>query len=170
MVWTRWVLMATRPLAPAPRTERPQMSEIPFRRKGIVERRREDLHRVDAMTVKVSRVNGRVLIVHPDTITAETSVYIPFPVLFVEMPVFTFGSALETNFWPIAGSYPQLSATVVDWKFVNAVEGVTEGRFIGATVVTVSSGQPDQQIWLNYSFEGKAMRNPINTVGDLGVL
>lgn len=120
------------------------------------------------MTVKVTRVSGYVLLVHGVDITAaEGSVDIPFPVVFTEKPVFTFGAELDDNHRPLAGVFPTLAAVVARWQVVGRVEGVTEGRFKGATVVTVSTGQAAQNIWLHYSFEGKAIRNPLNELGDL---
>ncbi len=144
------------------------MTAPPFRRRGIVQQRREDITRIEKMTVKVTRVTGYVLIVHAETArVAEASVDIGFPVVFTEKPVFTFGSELAENHSPSARSYPQLSATVASWETAGAADGVTEGRFVGATVVAVSRGQKGQNIWLHYSFEGRAIRNPLNKLGDL---
>lgn len=143
------------------------MAGAPFRRRGIAEVRRQDLSRIDQMVVKVTRVTGYVLIQHDiDVTAAESSVFLPFPVMFTERPVFTFGSELDENHRPLAGSYPTLSATVVDWQAVGVVEGLTDGRFNGATVTVVSTGQSGQHIWLHYSFEGKAIRNPLDPPDD----
>lgn len=139
---------------------------VPYRHRGIMETRRDDVRRIEGMTVKVTRVTGYVLLVHDaEVVTAEATVDLPFPVTFTEKPVFTFGSELADNHRALAGSYPTLSAVVVGWDTVGEVVGATEGRFVGATVVTVSSGQAGQNIWLHYSFEGKAIRNPLNDVG-----
>lgn len=144
---------------------------VPFRRRGIIEARRDDISRVRQMEVKVTRVTGYVLISHEDEVTsAEASVDLPFPVVFTEKPVFTYGSELDANHRPLAGEYPTFSATVVNWDTVGALAGATEGRYTAATVVVVTSGQAGQAIWLHYSFEGKAIRNPLSSLEDLGDL
>lgn len=120
------------------------------------------------MTVKVTRVTGYVLLVHEiDVASAEASVDIPFPVVFTEKPVFTYGAELATNHRALAGSFPTLNAVVARWTTKGEVVGATEGRFTGANVVTVTSGQGGQNIWLHYSFEGKAIRNPLNDAGSV---
>lgn len=120
------------------------------------------------MTVKVTRVTGYVLLSHEaDVAAAEASVDLPFPVLFTEKPVFTYGAELDDNHRPLAGSYPTLAAVVARWDTIGRIQGVTDGRFKGATVVTVTTGQAGQHIWLHYSFEGKAIRNPLNALDDV---
>lgn len=62
-----------------------------FRQRGIMERRRDDITRIDQMTVKVTEASGYVLLSHAvDSAAAEASVDIPFPVVFSEKPVFTY--------------------------------------------------------------------------------
>lgn len=141
---------------------------VPPRRRSRAEQRREDIKRVDAMTVKVTRVTGYVLLVHDaEVANAEASVDITFPVVFTEKPVFTYGAELATNHRALAGSFPTLNAVVVRWTVKGAVAGASDGRFTGATVVTYTTGQAGQNIWLHYSFEGKAIRNPLNDVGSV---
>lgn len=147
------------------------MTKPSFRGRGIMETRRDDITRVRGMEVKVTRVTGYVLLSHGDDVTsAEASIELPFPVVFSEKPVFTYGAELDTNHRPVAEAYPTLNACVVNWDVVGEVEGATEGRYVGATVVTVTTGTAGQSIWLHYSFEGKAIRNPLSTLEDLGDL
>lgn len=123
------------------------------------------------MTVKPTRVSGYVTLVHPvDAAASEASTDIDFPVVFAEKPVFTFGAELGPNHRPLAGQYPTMTACVAQWDTVGEVVGATEGRFVGARVVTVSTGQEGQVILLHYSFEGKAIRNPLSGVDNLGDL
>ena len=135
----------------------------PIRRKSLTERRREDLQRIDQMSVKVTRVSGRVLLIG----SGEATVDIPFPVYFVERPIFGFGGEMDDNFRVEALSFPTISAIVVDWVRVKAIENVTPGYYESATVAAVTTGQSDQQIWLHYSFEAQAIRNPITTATTL---
>lgn len=125
-----------------------------------MENRRETVRRIDAMTVKVTRVSGRVLVVG----TGEVAVDIPFPVNFAERPIFNFGGELNDNHHATAGEYPTVSAVVVGWSIQKEIEGATEGYFTGATLAAVTTGQTGQQMWIHYSFEGKAIRNPLNNI------
>jgi hypothetical protein len=122
----------------------------PIRRKPQTEQRREDLVRIDQMSVKVTRVCGRVLIVGSGEVT-------------VQLPIFTFGGELDEGFSPTEQDFPTISAVVVGWTRVKAIENVTPGYYKSANVAVVSTGPDDHQIWLHYSFEAKAMRNPITS-------
>ncbi len=123
-----------------------------------METRRETIRRIDAMTVKVTRFSGRLLVGG----TGEGSVDVPFPVEFVERPIFNFGGELDSNHRATAGRYPTVSAVIVDWVIVGANKG-TEGRFRGATLAVTSRGTAGQKMWIHYTFEGKALRNPVKT-------
>lgn len=134
----------------------------PLRRQGILEQRRQDVRRIDTMTVKVTRVSGRILVVG----TGEVSVDVPFPVAFAERPIFNFGGELDENHRATAGVYPTVSAVVVNWDKKGELPGV-DGRYIGSSLAIVTSGVEGQQMWIHYSFEGKAIRNPILEIDDL---
>ena len=134
----------------------------PLRRQGIMEQRRENVRRVDAMTVKVTRVSGRILVVG----VGEAAVDVPFPVAFAERPNFTFGGELDENHRAVAESYPTVSAVVVNWDKEGEGPG-RDGRYVGATLAAVTTGPDGQAMWIHYAFEGKAIRNPINEVGSL---
>ena len=125
-----------------------------------MEARRETVKRIDAMTVKVTRVSGRVLVIG----TGEVTVDVPFPVNFIERPVFNFGGELDENHRATAGKYPTISAVVTTWTKVKEVVGSTDGYYTGASVAVVTSGQTGQQLWLHYSFEAKAVSNPLNSL------
>lgn len=139
------------------------MTYVPFRPRGIVESRSDKIKRIDSMTVKVQKVSGRVLI----NGSGEVSVFVPFAVNFIERPVFNYGGELDENERATAGRYPTISAVVVNWSKVKEIEGATEGYYIGSDVAVYTTGQTEQRIWLHYSFEGKAIRNPVVDPGDL---
>lgn len=128
-----------------------------YRPRGLMESRREDVKRIDAMTVKVTRVTGRVLVVG----SGEVTVNIPFAVNFTEKPVFNFGGELDDNHRATAGRYPTVSGVIVGWEVVKEIEGATDGYFVAADIALVTTGQDDQNMWFHYSFEGKAIRNPL---------
>jgi hypothetical protein len=143
----------------------------PPRKRGTMERRRDDVERIDDMRVKATDVSGYVLLAHgADVTTAEATVDLDFPVTFTEKPVFTFGGELDKNHRALAGSYPTISAVIVNWEISGEIDGATEGRYIGASIACVTSGQAAQNIWLHYSFKGKAMRNPLSQMKELGAL
>lgn len=147
------------------------MATIPYRQRPVAEKRRDNIERIEQMTVQITDYFGHVLIVHDaNTTTGEATVDIEFPVVFTEKPVFTYGGELDKNHRATAGSYPEITAVVVDWNTVGAIEGVTEGRYVGATVDTVTKGQANQNILLHYSFKGKAMRNPLKEIKEIGLL
>lgn len=131
-----------------------------FRPRGLMENRRETVRRIDAMTVKSTRVTGKVLTLGP----GEGSVDVSFAVNFAERPTFTFGAELDDNHRAVAGRYPTVSAVVVGWNVVKEIEGATEGYYTGATLAVVSGGQADHKLWVHYCFEGKALSNPLTGV------
>jgi hypothetical protein len=135
------------------------MAIVPMRRTGLIRQHTEKQERIQDMLVTPSTVHGRVLVIG----TGEISVPIPFAIVFSERPVFTFGGELEVNHHASAGSFPTVSGVVVDWDDRGARPG-WDGRFHGATVAIVTTGQDGQNMWFHYRFEGKALTNPLNTV------
>lgn len=130
---------------------------------NAMNKRRNDIDRVESMQVKVTRVSGRVRVIG----TGEVTVDVDFPVRFREIPIFLSGSTLGDNYTPAAGRFPTLNATVVNWvKRDEVTEGGFGGYYVGATIAIVVSGSTDQHIWLNWCMEGKAVRNPLNTIDD----
>lgn len=133
---------------------------VPMRRGGLIKAHAEKTERIEAMLVTPSVCHGRVLVLG----AGEVAVDIPFAVVFSERPTFTFGGELDVNHHASAGVYPTVSGVVVDWDDRGAREG-WDGRFHGATVAIVTTGQSDQNMWFHYRFEGKALTNPLNEVG-----
>ena len=130
-----------------------------FRQRGSMEQRRQDVNRVNAMTVQVTRGTCRILVVG----AGEVAVDIPFPVVFGELPNFGYGGEMNTNHRVTAGTYPTISAIVTAWETVSD-DPLAHERYVGASIAVVTTGNTDQEVWLHYSFEGKAMRNPLNTI------
>lgn len=132
---------------------------VPYRQRGLMDKRNRDLARVDDMTVKHTRVVGRALVVN----AGEAAVELRFPVLFGNRPIFTFGGELHDNHHATLLQYPTVSAVITDWVTEPTGTGL-EPRYKGARIAMVTTGQADQQMWLHYSFEAKAIRNPLATV------
>lgn len=130
----------------------------PYRRRGIMEQRRETVDRIEAMTVQMTEVFGRVMSIG----AGELAIDIPFPVNFTERPLFTFGAEMEDNHRAVLGSYPTVSAVVVTWNKSGEVEGAFDGYYLGATIVVRTTGGQDQHMWTHYSFMAKAIVNPVN--------
>jgi len=132
------------------------------RGKSILRQTRDDAHRINSMTVKVTEVSGRVLV----SGTGELNVDVNFPVWFCERPIFTFGGELDENHSPLATLFPTISAVVINWEKKKEVEGVVDGYYIGASVAVVTTGRSGQALWLHWTVKGKALTNPTNTLED----
>jgi hypothetical protein len=96
-----------------------------------------------------------------------TSTEIQFPYLFVAKPIFTFGSELQTNQAPTTGAFPTVSATVSSWDTKPAGNATT---YIGATIITVTTGPASLLMTIHYCFRGYAINlggtgAPSNTTG-----
>lgn len=133
---------------------------VPYRQLGLVQRGVRDTARVEDMAAKITRFIGRVLVVN----AGEAAVEVNFPVLFSQRPIFGYGGELDENHHATLLSYPTISAVVTDWVTVPTGVGL-EPRFRGARIAVVTTGVPDQQMWLHFSFEATAIRNPTNTIG-----
>lgn len=129
--------------------------QVPFRQ-GRAERARTDRGRIDAMTVKETQVSGRVLVDG----AGEAAIDVPFAVVFSERPIFTFGGELDVNHTPEATNFPTVSAVVLSWDKVDDIDNVFDGRYKGARIAVVTTGKVDMKMWVHYSFQGRAMRNP----------
>lgn len=127
---------------------------IPFRHSGALNRRLRDAERINAMTSKITRVVGRVLVELP----GEAAVDIAFPVLFNDLPIFGFGGELAENHRARLLQYPTVSAVVTDWVKQPG------DRYSGARIAVVTTGLSTQQMWIHYSFEAPAIRNPIGGI------
>lgn len=128
---------------------------------------RGELSSVDDVTVKSTRDTIFVL-----TTGAGEVVYpVSFTVLFAERPALTFGGSLDDNEFVEARKMPTVSAVVVRWvkALTDRVGGGLNdpGWFSGAEVAIVTTGKVEQHMWVNLVFEGKAVRPPLGSAGDL---
>jgi hypothetical protein len=115
-----------------------------------------------AQRVQIYDQVGKIAIV-AQTTADETTVEIQFVNVFIEEPLFTYGSAwnndppYQARPRPTPGSYPTLSATVHRWIMANA--GPTPG-YSGAILGVVTTGSATQVLNLHYSFRGRAISVP----------
>lgn len=133
----------------------------------IIERRRRDVERVNAMSAKDTTASGRVLVVG----TGEMTVDILFPVSFSNRPFFTYGQVLDEDEGPVqelvSGRFPKVDATVVAWNRIREVPGAFAGYYTGCTLACViQGGDAEQRLWIDWQFRGVAIRNPILTGAD----
>lgn len=127
-----------------------------------LERRRGDLGRVSDAGVKVHRVSGRVL----TTGYGESVLTVPFPVTFTEIPLFTFGAELDAGSSALSqGEFPTVSAMVIDWVKIERLPFVFYYRGARLAVVTTGPALVPASIWIHWSMEGKAFRNPLDYSG-----
>lgn len=134
----------------------------PYRQRPIAEQRRNDLARIDRMTVKITRVTGRVLVKG----AGEVGIDVNFPVQFTERPSFTFGGELDDNSTARALSYPTVSAVVGEWTKRKKSAGF-DGYYTGARLLIVTTGIDTQRLWVHWAMEAHAIRNPVNDVGSV---
>jgi len=105
--------------------------------------------------------------------TGEATFVVTFPLIFMDKPIFTFGSELGPNQTLVAGSFPTASATVSQWTTKSGTLKVT--YYIGATIVVVvtgpagATGATGQSMQIHYNFTGRVFSpqpsTPINTTG-----
>lgn len=141
------------------------VSHASFRRSPqyALERRRQELERVDNSSIKHTVVTGTVKVKG----SGEVTVDFDFPVQFVEKPTFTFGAELGMNHSPVAGSFPVSSATVVGWNLKEKSD--QRKYYIGCTLAVVALGATDQRVLIHCVFQGKAFRSPGNSgASDIG--
>lgn len=122
---------------------------------GGIEQRRQDLSRVDDFLIKNTAVSGRILVVG----AGETVVEVAFPVWFIERPNFTYGGELEEGQSIEAENFPTISGIVETWTMKKA-ERLGGGYYVGARVICVTTGKENQNIYLHWRCEGKAITNP----------
>lgn len=128
----------------------------------LSERRRDAVALGEDMTVKVTRYQTRVL-----TSVGESTVDVPFPIMFTQEPWFSFGFVMDDNQPVTAGEYPFGAATVTRWIKEREIEGAFEGYYTGCTLVFSVSGPADARVWMHCTFDGKALRNPLASAGDV---
>jgi hypothetical protein len=107
--------------------------------------------------VTITKATGRLLIYQP----GEVIVPISFPTYFTERPTFTYGWEYDTDYLPVSQNFGGGWAAVSKWSVVNASQGF-DGYFTGAEIAVKCVGTSEQQMWLHWSMEGKALQNPVN--------
>lgn len=112
--------------------------------------------RVSSSTAQNERYNGETLIAG----IGEFVVLVAFPVAFTERPHFTFGWEYDTDFKPVPGSFAWGVPVVSKWERIQQNAGF-EGYYVGAELSGIMHGTKNQQVWLHWTMEGKALQNPI---------
>lgn len=132
------------------------------RPRGAMEQRRTTVGRIDAFTVKHTFVVGRAILLG----AGEATIDINFPVWFIEKPVLTVAGDLLDGSFAAADFFPTTSGMVTNWTVERDVPGAFEGYYTAARILVVTSGKLDQISSVNYMFEARAMRNPLNQTSD----
>jgi hypothetical protein len=120
---------------------------------GPLERRRSQLASDAALTVATQHVVATATI-HG---SGEVQITVPFPLLFIDMPVFSFGSIMADNSNITQGVYPSVTATVHRWTTTKIALAT---YWVGAVVGVVSTGPAEQQFTAHLHFVGKGLRGP----------
>jgi hypothetical protein len=100
--------------------------------------------------------------------TCEATVQVAFASVFLEEPLFTYGTSVDQGSDVVSGSFPTLHAVVHAWV-INTTEspaGSSYGwstlpakpfaLYTGATIGVVATGQVGQSLWLHYKFSGRS--------------
>lgn len=95
----------------------------------------------------------------------ESIIQIPFPLQFIEKPIFTAGLELPANISFKWGEFPFWSATVGSWVTAPAEN---EPLYVGATVGALVLGPP--RSILHYRFEAQSFTNPTTTSITMGTI
>lgn len=127
-----------------------------------LENRRTNESRIHEQTVKIHKLQGRVLIQG----SGESSINVTFPVTFTTRPGFSFGSEIAENVPPTGGNFPSVTAAVARWDKVEKLPGVF--HYNGAVITIVILGNPGY-MYVHWHMEGKAFRNPIYNLGTADV-
>jgi hypothetical protein len=135
------------------------------KRRGIVQRgldqQVQNYHQTGTATVALPAMpgwNGKV--------TGEATVFVTFPYIFIEKPLFTYGWELAPNNPVTGGGFHQGSATVHNWTTTTAGYATL---YTGAIIGCVNTGPTNLQVILHYRFDGLAMTTvppPVNDTGD----
>lgn len=125
--------------------------------KDLLRQVQTEAARISEMTVKSTHVLGRHLVFG----TGEALFYVPFPVWFCERPHFTVGMEMDTDFFVKSQQYPIWSAGINKWDVREKSNGF-EGYYVGAEIYFTTTGDLEQQVWVNWKMEGKALRNPVS--------
>lgn len=124
------------------------------------ERRRGELERTTSMYGRVHKIHGFVELAG----SGETIVDVKFPVWFTERPAISGGGELGEGAVLEEGSFPIFSAGVVKWVYEEKAGGAR--YYTGAQLVLVALGPADAKSIVHWQLEGKALRNPLNDLGD----
>lgn len=106
--------------------------------------------------------------------SGEATITVPFHRYYIEIPNFSFGSALREDAVVTAGNFPELNATVGSWSYYRPdldLLGINMREYyIGATILIVCTGPIDLDRYFHYHFSGKSLTNPASRPLDLGTL
>lgn len=126
----------------------------------LTDARRGTASRIESQSVQDQTVAGRNLVNGVGIVTFDVN----FPVTFCGRPVYVGGADLDIT-TPLSGDSgvlpPECTSMVVSWVYRNAVAGAWDGYFTGATILAVVRGSKEQQVWVNWTFHGPALRNPV---------
>ncbi len=123
-----------------------------------LEQRRTHASRVESTLAREHIVKGKFLLQG----AGEGLVELKFPVWFIEEPnMGGLGGVMYPGSEVIDGSYPTVSGSVLNWTLV---EKTPRQYFTGCTLAVVTTGLPEQRMFVHYRFEGKAIVNPVNPV------
>lgn len=128
---------------------------------SLTDARRGTVSRIESQSVQDQTVAGRNLIQGIGAVLFD----VKFPVTFCGRPVHVGGADLDpqtpltdvTTIFP-----PECTSLVASWEYHGNVVGAWDGYFTGATIFAVVKGSKEQSLWVNWTFHGPALRNPVS--------
>src|SRR5690348_16913053 len=121
-----------------------------------IELRRGEIERMGNQSAQYYKVSGEIEVVGP----GEAAISVLFPVLFVDKPAFSFGSALNPGSVVTIGSLPTCTVVVLVWHERVREDGSI--MYVGAQFAIVTTGPSDQVMLVQWHMEGVGLRGPVD--------
>jgi hypothetical protein len=94
----------------------------------------------------------------------EATVEVKFPAIYLEAPTFTFGGELAEGSVLAPGRFPTISAVVSRWDVhepdLELFGQTMRIHYRGAILAIVTTGPSDTDLYLHWTFTGRALSNP----------
>jgi hypothetical protein len=118
-------------------------------------RRERDVYQTEEFTGRPHVCSGQFMMEG----IGEVLVDVKFPVFYLEMPLLSFGAALEENQSVVLGSVPTISVVATRYDYKLSRTGARLYR--GAQLGVVATGSTGHRLQVHWHFTGMALVNPV---------
>lgn len=140
----------------SPQQSRARASNLP----AAIARSQRDVIRNRDVRAAEHVIKGRTKVLG----VGEATVEVRFPVVYLEAPTFTFGGELAEGSILSPGEFPTVSAIVSRWQVdepdLDLFGQTMRIHYRGATLAIVTTGPADTDVYLHWTFTGRAISNP----------